>query len=555
MSLGLALCLVLFLPLIIAVVFALITDPNAVNVGTLRIVEVTSPGGKTIAFDDEAILDLYSSVTEGGKKVEADFRDFSKEKPYTISFKEENSDPIVYKLYVSTEAADCVCVSPDGNYYIVPKSVAEELIKRDEFASIDTARLHPELFISALGKDIAVQPDSYTWTYTALDGTMPTVKDSTKAKNPVIKFDSSDEGKIQLVFDKQPDSLELEIKNGDDVLFTGKYETLSGATTLTFDHDQKLSMKAVAEWYEIEGAEQFGKAEYNLDLLYDVAPESRIVNKTLPTGEFTFINIENFNDGEYVTVETELHIPEKLIPYDYKDIKLIPVPLTSDLEEKEYTIKLTTELGQSSTVKINVTEKEYDSQMLIIDESSDPGLNEAFTQSSLDEFYELVDTLTAKSANEQLYTGTTFAYPTGATKTVTGGAKYGMEREVLSKNSDGIKYTSFGQDMECVKDQSIKAANNGKVIFAEETVLLGNTVVVDHGYGILSYYGNLASISVKVGDSVVKSETILGKAGSTGFACVLSGASAKTSVLCHYAVSFNGQFIAPKSIYSGIRLS
>ncbi len=555
-SLRLAICLILFIPLIVAVVFALTVNPHTVTANNLKTVEVTPPGGNTYEFSDEAILELYSSVSDNAKEIDESFRDFSLETPYTISFNENNNEPIVYKFYASTNAEDCVYVSPDNKYYLVSSEVAEKIIKRDEFASIDTERLLPVLTVSALNKDVTAAPDSFSWTYTALDGSVSTIKDDSKAENPVIKFDNSDEGKIVMSFDRQPDSLTLEIKNKDNVLFSDKYEKLSGATNLVFDHDQKLSMKAVAEWYEIEGAEHFGKAEYNLDILYDIAPEFRLVNLSLPTGEFTVLNMTNFNDGELLSVESDLGLPEKIRAYDYKDIKIALVPLASTLEAGDYNIKLTTELGQQSAVKMNVARREeYDSQTLIINDGRDPGLNEAFTKAALDEFDALVDKYTLESANEQLFVGKNFEYPTGGTKLAAGGARYGMEREVLSLNSDGVKYISFGQDMECKEGQDIKASNNGKVVFADKTTLLGNTVIIDHGYGILSYYGNLDSISAKVGDEVEKGKTVVGKAGSTGFACVLDGVNAKTGVVCHFAVSLDGGFIAPKSIYSGIYLS
>lgn len=555
-SLRFGLCLFLILPLIIAVVFALMTDPDVVNTNSLHTVEITPPGGNTYVFDDESILDLYSSVFDGAKEIEESFRDFSLEEPYTISFNESNAEPIVYKFYASEDAEDCVYVSPAGKYYLVAASVAEKIIKRDEFASIDTERLLPSLTISALEKDMAINPTSFSWTYTALDGSVYTIKEKAKEGNPVIKFDDSDEGRITMAFDKQPDSLVLEIKNGENVLFNDKYEKLAAATNLVFDHDQKLTMKVAAEWYEIEGAEHFGKAEYNLELLYDVAPEYRLVNLSLPTGEFTVLNIKNFNDGELLKVESDIGLPEEMHVYDYKDIKIALIPLASTLEAKEYPIKLTTELGQTSTVKMTVSRREeYDKQLLIINDGRDPGLNEAFTKESLDEFYSLVSTLTSQSENAQLFEGKKFEYPTGATKNVKGGARYGMEREVMSLNADGIKLTSFGQDMECTEGQELKAANSGKVVYADTTVLLGNTVIIDHGYGILSYYGNLGSISVTVGDSVEKGKTVIGKAGSTGFACVLDGVNAKTGTVCHFAVSMNGQFIAPRSIYNGIYLS
>ena len=63
---------------------------------------------------------------------------------------------------------------------------------------------------------------------------------------------------------------------------------------------------------------------------------------------------------------------------------------------------------------------------------------------------------------------------------------------------------------------SVFAANNGKVLFAGYTELGGNTVVIEHGYGLKSWYSHLSEIKVAVGDTVAKSD-VIGIAGSTGF--------------------------------------
>lgn len=553
-----AVCLILFLPLITAVIYGLLVDPNAVTADNLNTVEITPPDGNKIVLDNEKVLELYSSLPEGATKIDSDFRDFSQEKPYTITFHENNSK-ITYLFYASTEPRDCVYVNSDKEHFLVDEEIAEKIIKREEFASIDTDRLLPVLTVSALTDDVVVEPDSFTWTYTALDGDLYTVTNDEKKQNPIIKYDKSKNGMPELEFDRKPDSFNMKITDGDKVLFNDSYEKLKDAKNIFFKQDQKLDMTITAEWYEIDGAEHFGKAEYNLSLLYDVEPEYSILNTSLPTGEFTVLKAVNFNDGETAKVESGLGLPDDMKFYDYKDYKIALIPLASTLATDDYEIKLTTELGQTSAVKISVVEREnrpkYKSQTLLISDSSDPGLSQAFTQQSIDEFDALVAKYTKESQNKQLFEGKNFEYPTGSSKKASGGAEYGMEREVISSNSAGIKHVSYGHDMECIESQSIKAANTGKVVFAGNTTLLGNTVIVDHGFGILSYYGNLGSISVSEGDEVTKGSTVVGKAGSTGFACVLSGVNAETGVVCHYAVSMNGKFISPSDIYNGIYLS
>jgi murein DD-endopeptidase MepM/ murein hydrolase activator NlpD len=70
---------------------------------------------------------------------------------------------------------------------------------------------------------------------------------------------------------------------------------------------------------------------------------------------------------------------------------------------------------------------------------------------------------------------------------------------------------------------------------------LGNHVVIDHGGGITSVYGHLASISVTVGQKVDKT-TLLGLEGSTG---------ASTGTHVHFEIRLNGVPVNPHRYISG----
>ena len=61
----------------------------------------------------------------------------------------------------------------------------------------------------------------------------------------------------------------------------------------------------------------------------------------------------------------------------------------------------------------------------------------------------------------------------------------------------------------------VHAAQTGRVVLAQELFFSGNTVVVDHGLGIYTFYGHLSAIDVKAGDDV-QSGQVLGKVGATG---------------------------------------
>ncbi|MEX2490254.1 MAG: M23 family metallopeptidase [Nitrospirales bacterium] len=75
----------------------------------------------------------------------------------------------------------------------------------------------------------------------------------------------------------------------------------------------------------------------------------------------------------------------------------------------------------------------------------------------------------------------------------------------------------LGFDLAVTKHYPVEAANHGIVLFAGYLGIYGNTVILDHGYGLLSLYAHMSSIEVKVGETVTLGQP-LGKSGTTGLA-------------------------------------
>jgi murein DD-endopeptidase MepM/ murein hydrolase activator NlpD len=75
----------------------------------------------------------------------------------------------------------------------------------------------------------------------------------------------------------------------------------------------------------------------------------------------------------------------------------------------------------------------------------------------------------------------------------------------------------LGYDLAQKANTVVRAANSGRIIYAERLGIYGNCVIIDHGYSLESLYGHLSRIDVKVGDSVAKEQAI-GATGATGMA-------------------------------------
>jgi len=72
-----------------------------------------------------------------------------------------------------------------------------------------------------------------------------------------------------------------------------------------------------------------------------------------------------------------------------------------------------------------------------------------------------------------------------------------------------------GVDFPAPTGTPVHAAQKGRVVLAEELYFSGNTVLVDHGLGIYTFYCHFSEINAKVGDEVIAG-TVLGKVGATG---------------------------------------
>jgi murein DD-endopeptidase MepM/ murein hydrolase activator NlpD len=72
-----------------------------------------------------------------------------------------------------------------------------------------------------------------------------------------------------------------------------------------------------------------------------------------------------------------------------------------------------------------------------------------------------------------------------------------------------------GVDFEGAIGTPVKSPNGGRVVLSADLYYSGQTVIVDHGLGLYSYFAHLSRISVKEGQSV-ESGTLIGEIGATG---------------------------------------
>jgi murein DD-endopeptidase MepM/ murein hydrolase activator NlpD len=114
-------------------------------------------------------------------------------------------------------------------------------------------------------------------------------------------------------------------------------------------------------------------------------------------------------------------------------------------------------------------------------------------------------------------------------------AGYADQRTYYYKGQAIDHQTHLGIDIASTEHAEVRAANQGRVIFADYLGIYGNMVIIDHGQGVASLYSHLSRIETAVGNTVAKDE-IIGHTGTTGMA---------GGDHLHFAMLIHGIFVTP----------
>jgi murein DD-endopeptidase MepM/ murein hydrolase activator NlpD len=95
-----------------------------------------------------------------------------------------------------------------------------------------------------------------------------------------------------------------------------------------------------------------------------------------------------------------------------------------------------------------------------------------------------------------------------------------------------------GTDFAGATGTPIRAPNAGIVVLAAELYYSGNTIILDHGRGLYSYFGHMSAFSVHEGDTVTAND-VIGRVGATGLV---------TGPHLHWSVRLAGTRVDPLSL-------
>lgn len=95
-----------------------------------------------------------------------------------------------------------------------------------------------------------------------------------------------------------------------------------------------------------------------------------------------------------------------------------------------------------------------------------------------------------------------------------------------------------GVDIAAPYGSPVRASNSGRVVLAKDLYFSGQTVIIDHGLGLFTFYCHFSSLEVSRGDEIGKG-TVIGLAGSTG---------RSTGPHLHWSVRLQGSRVDPAAL-------
>lgn len=241
---------------------------------------------------------------------------------------------------------------------------------------------------------------------------------------------------------------------------------------------------------------------------------------TAGQGDFIVMTAHDINPLE-IKFSSPFNVTPVWVAVDDHFAALIPIKFT--YEPGEYLIEVSAG-DRNEDFLINVIDSEFDTQYLTVDESVTSSTID--NSEANDEYFEKAQPIKSIAKNEILWDGA-FMMPVDGEMTTT----FGSGRVVNGNPSD----RHGGIDIAAERGTPVKASNSGEVIFSEFLQLTGNTVCIEHGMGLKTWYYHMDSLEVSSGEQVEKGETI-GTIGSTGFS---------TGPHLHFAAAVGTVYVDP----------
>lgn len=483
--------IIVLLPTICALVIYLV--PDYIIQTPININGVFSDGDNSYEFNrnnNTFLASFFNDLEDNATPSNVEVAGLKYDKIFTAEIDERTSKKLI-TIYTSLYGNSYYSVD-NGELYLINRAYANTLLNSEFAIGLYEDIYTPELL--TFSKD-AVTPSSTDFKYTFKDGSSHQGRNDF-ATPQIITYRSSITSYFE--FSIKPDICNLKAYAGENLIYSG---TLYDFDDSALPTNTVVKFEIEATWVKSAINDCFGTAKYSFLVDYAPAPIFELEDASIEAGELVIVKASNILDPNRITATlsngTEFDTTFFAKGNDYYAL----IPLSPNLTSGTY--QLTLNCGETTTsATINVTERTVRTQ------PAEEGTYEKLTGNALADKENLLISIgnncSSKNFGAQSFINyeNTFSIRLG----------YGHIRSF----SDTMSVTMDGVDYYAEADMPIPVMGNGVVCASGEDAILGKYVVVDHGFGLKSWYCNISGTTYSVGDEVQKGD-IIAKTGASNF--------------------------------------
>ena len=493
--------IVLFTPTYLAIASYAIHRDSPVSDKYVDRMEIADPHGALFKLapsaDGNDIVSLFSAMNTDAVKRDELPAQLVGEPFYKVTYITGKTS-VDYKYYFSADAQNCYYVDNMGAVYQIRSEQAAKFVSTPYALALYGESAVPTL--NTMSGEV-ITPASIAWNYRVANGNfLPRTGLETVTDVRAYTMD----GGISFAFSIEPDALAVKVYDGGTMIYDGSYDQLG---TIDVKETKTLSFELNANWYEDNARGYYGSASYAFKADVVAPAEFYLGRSEVEPGDFVVLSGINVADISKISFESEPAI--NFTPTFYTDGKYVHalIPISYDLEyTPNYTFTISYGITKQ-TINLSVKEKTFGTHAYDISATL---VNAHRSQAALDEFNKLAEELCKSGDATRYFEGKFIDYEDLKWSIITGIGRY------RTIKATGEVYRHQGVDFYTHTGVDVGAINNGRVVYTGTTSLTGKMVVIEHGYGLKTWYAHLSEISVNVGDTVTTGQAI-GKTGTTGF--------------------------------------
>lgn len=514
----------LFIPTYLMIYnISVITNDQMTPDNTVKAI-VETYDGNSVEYEKREEIDRYLKVITGASEIERANRDLLEETPIIFKFYRGGNE-YIYRIYLSLNENDCLFLNENNDLYHITSTDAATLLKTDLADYLYPYKSVPALRFVTPESDEEILPNKSgsEWYLKKAGDYYPTSVRGKTAENNEIYIAKG--RPVRFNCDIAPTYDTITIHDGDALIFEG---TLDNISTFEYDRYSLLTYTISLEWEKSELYNYYGNAVYNIIVTYDVPSAFTLSSIDTTPGDIVVVSAYNVSPSEEVALTADNGYSSPFYELNGERIALLPIDVSS--AAKPFSISVSSSLNSNASIySINVSPGNFGKKNGgAIDTVPLNNRTASAIETKLAEYAKVAE---IAPSDTKLWDGG-FESPVKGAKVIDFGDTFTVNM--------GYSVINDGIDLSSPAGSAVYASNSGKVIYTGEAPDIGKFIVIEHGFGVRTWYGNLETIGVNAGDTVAKGKEIA-KSGRTGTHTNLGDR-------LHFAVSVMGNFVNPDPI-------